>query len=270
MSKKKNTKKTPLPTSAKNTKKPLLADTIWYQILPVIYVVFSILLLFFYIFTDNSGVLGKPVKDLLFGLFSYGAWLIPVCLIKQVITWKKDVEKNNLLSNFIYSFLTIICVSVLTHSIVGLWGSEIAKDMNLGNLYNSGVNLNGGGMIGGLLSSALSNFLGTVPTFIISLTVVIVFIIFLVGLTPIKIAELIINFIKEKREERALLAEQEELASEQEEEDNQKEIDNKNQKIKTKHDKIMKEIEQTDTDSETDTIPIITDTKASLLIIFFK
>ena len=118
LSKKKNTKKTPLPTSAKNTKKPLLADTIWYQILPVIYVVFSILLLFFYIFTDNSGVLGKPVKDLLFGLFSYGAWLIPVCLIKQVITWKKDVEKTG---SSPYIRLNIVLVS---SNPSGCWGVE--------------------------------------------------------------------------------------------------------------------------------------------------
>lgn len=183
------------------------SETLGYQIWPVVLLVLSLLLAFFYIFESASGSVGAFVRNFLFGMFSWGALLVPVILIKQVITWKSDVARKSLLGNFIYYFVTVLLVSVLAHSITVLSGN-LAGIMNLGTLYKNGSALVGGGAIGGWLSAALASLIGTVPTLIIALAALIVFAIFTVGLTPIRIGEIISEKVKEKAAERARIAEQ--------------------------------------------------------------
>lgn len=184
----------------KNNVKPEFIDTIWYQITPVITAVLGLILLFFYIFSNDSGTVGVAVKNLLFGLFSWGALFIPLCLIKQTVTWKKDIEKHKVGSNTVYEFVLIILIAVFAHTIAGISNVDLAKEMNLKALYESGMTLKGGGAVGGWIAAAITSLIGSVPTLIISLTGLLLFVIFVVGLTPMRIAELISASIKKKKE----------------------------------------------------------------------
>lgn len=189
----------------KNTKKPtatpLFVDTVWYQILPVIFIVAAIVLLFCFFFEEQANVFGLIVNNLFFGLFSYGAFVIPVCLVKQTFSWKKDVASKRLISNIVYSILTVIFVSIFFHSVFMLIDKENVATVNLIELYKRGADLKGGGAIGGFISELLSMMMGETLTFVVSLAAFLVFIIFMVGLTPMKIAELISYAIKKKKEE---------------------------------------------------------------------
>ncbi len=176
-------------------------DTVWYQILPVIFIVLAIFLLLCFFFEKQTGIIGPFINSVLFGLFSYGAFLIPVCLVRQTFTWKKDVAAKSLVSNAVYSLLTIIFVSVFFHSIPGALTEELRESTNIAKIFVAGTELEGGGVIGGLIAALLMKIIGPIPTFIISLAVLVVFVIFMVGLTPMKIAELISEAVKKKKQQ---------------------------------------------------------------------
>ncbi len=226
--KKKNKVKDSANTSSKSTK-PEFIDTIWYQLWPVILIVLSIVLLFFFVFTKNSGVVGKAVKSLLFGFFSWGAWIIPFAMIKFVFSWKKNVESNTVTSNIVYSVLTVIFVSVFAHTIVQLGDKKIAGVLNIAKLYANGKESTGGGVCGGLLGSALYRLIGAIPTFIIATAVLIVFAIFMFGFTPMKLADIMGNRIKERKEKLSEMAAQkaEERAKERIEKEKELEAERK-------------------------------------------
>ncbi len=221
---------------------PLFIDTIWYQILPVIFIVLALLLLISFFFEKHTGFLGPLLNDILFGLFSFGAFLIPICLIRQTFTWKKDVAANRLISNIVYSALTIVFISVFFHSLPKVWSADLVKTLNVPLLFKEGTNLHGGGAVGGLLSSLLSMIIGEIPTFIISLAVLIVFVIFMLGLTPMKIAELISVAIKNKKQAR-----KEALIKRAEERERLEKEEAKEEKNSIKHKNIDAVVDEDDT-----------------------
>lgn len=225
----------------KTTATPLFIDTVWYQILPVIFILLAIFLLLCFFFEKHTGIIGPFINSLLFGLFSYGAFIIPVCLIKQTFTWKRDVASKRITSTVVYSFLTIIFVSVFFHSMPGALSDELVGSANLKNIFVAGTNLEGGGAVGGLIAALLTKMIGPIFTFIISLAVLLVFVVFMVGLTPMKIAELIGAAIQKKKEARkAVLLEKAAERERLEKEEEQK------QKEESKHSKKSKIIDTID------------------------
>ncbi len=228
-------------------------------------IILAILLLFCFFFKEQANILGIVINNLFFGLFSYGAFIIPVCLVKQTFTWKKDVASKRLISNIVYSVLTVIFVSIFFHSVFMLIDKENAVTVNLIELYKIGAELKGGGAIGGFISGLLAMAMGEQLTFVVSLAAFLVFIVFMVGLTPMKIAEFVAEFIKKKKEERkTALIERAEERERIEKEQQQSEKSKDTKKIKSidtivndeeASDKVKEEVSETEELTEEEKLP---------------
>ena len=181
------------------------------QILPVLLILFAVYLAISYFMTDSAGILGKWLKDIFFGLFSYGAWLVPAILIIRAIMWKKDADTRCIGARIAFSVLFVAGVSTLACLFSGTdLGFAIDK------LYLAGVKLSGGGVIGGFLCEALS-IVGFAGTLIISFALVFICGLFMVGITPYMIWIRIMYSIKKHREDvkyREAMLEEDEKANE--------------------------------------------------------
>ena len=153
-----------------------------------------------------TGVFGKLIKDLLQGLFSGGAFAVPVILAAYAIFWKRDAEQAFVKYRVIISLVALLNLSVLWHAITG-----DLKCLDPMTLYKSGVDLVGGGAIGGFIGSCLKVCIGTLGLYVLSILLLVVFGFLLFGVTPsamgAKMSEWF-SIYKEKREERREAAEE--------------------------------------------------------------
>lgn len=197
----KNTNTTAKKTNTgKNSKKPVQKSNelsgIHYFI-PWIIALITLFVVICLFFTEYSGFVGKGIHALLLGLFSGGAYAVPVALGAMAFFWKTDARNYYLKYRMIYSFITIVSLSAFIHSF-----STLTKTFKLETLWVEGNTLRGGGVLGGLFGSALHFAIGKPGLIILSVILLFVFGIFLIGFTPSAVAKHISVYISEKREER--------------------------------------------------------------------
>ncbi len=77
--------------------------------------------------TAENGVLGKAISYVFMGLFSAGAWAIPVMLVIHAIFYADDLERGRIPSRIIFSVVTTVIVSMVEYAITF---SENAPDGN--------------------------------------------------------------------------------------------------------------------------------------------
>lgn len=155
----------------------------------------AVLMLLCLIFTEYSGFLGYLFHSLLLGLFSIGAFCIPIALIFMVIYWKKDYEQGYIKYRVIFAILFTLNISTLYHCFTGQ-----SETFNISSLWSSGMEFSSGGVFGGLLGSALYALIGKPGLIIVTVIMILVFGIFLAGFTPHVVASSIISSFKDKRE----------------------------------------------------------------------
>ena len=90
------------------------------------------------------------IKKTLLGLFSGGAFAIPVIMIALAVFWKKDTETRYIGFRLLYGFLSLLNLSVIIHGAGGK-----VDVFGLPELFADGVELKGGGAVGGIFGSAL-------------------------------------------------------------------------------------------------------------------
>ena len=147
-----------------------------------------------------TGVLGKLIKDMLQGLFSGGAFAVPVILVAYAIFWKRDAEQAFIKYRVIISLVALLNQSAFWHAITGN-----LKCFDPKVLYTSGKALKGGGVIGGFLGSCIKVCIGTLGLYVLSILLLVIFGFMLFGVTPNAMAGRIsewLSLYKEKREER--------------------------------------------------------------------
>ena len=150
-----------------------------HQIIPVVLGMLGVLIGLCLIWKDGFGIFGHAVRWVLFGGFSLGAILVPFLFLSTAIFWKRSIEERNTVLRVVNALICLIALSVLLY---------VAQDKNptfAPLAYGKdGLAYTGGGMIGGMVGFGLSKLFGGAGAVIISLTVLCVFGIFLVGLTP--------------------------------------------------------------------------------------
>ena len=67
--------------------------------------------------TADNGVLGKAISTVFMGLFSAGAWAIPVMLLIHAVFYADDLECGRILSRVIFSTVTTVIVSMIEYAI---------------------------------------------------------------------------------------------------------------------------------------------------------
>ncbi len=67
--------------------------------------------------TAENGVLGKAISYVFMGLFSAGAWAIPVMLVIHAIFYADDLERGRIPSRIIFSAVTTVIISMVEYAI---------------------------------------------------------------------------------------------------------------------------------------------------------
>ncbi len=149
------------------------------QLVPYIFLISAIFVALCLIFPATMGAVGGVIRDILFGLLSYAAFVIPIFMLVHAMMWRMDTEKGIFKHKLAYSGFSVLLLSVIMHFAAGGVG-ELDPVLQ----YKNGVQGNGGGFIGGLIGVGLSKLIGTVGTLVIAIAVLIVLIMLLFGLTP--------------------------------------------------------------------------------------
>lgn len=168
------------------------------QIVPYILAFAAIFLTICLLAPDLTGDVGALLRSVLLGLFSAASALVPALILLQAVFYKKDVEYHALRYKFVFSLIVLLFTSVLVHV---LTGGEMLFQTEA--LYENGQSLFGGGVVGGLTGSVLYKFFGYVGTVIISLFFILLFGIFLFGLTPHMLYVRIAYSLLKRREQRS-------------------------------------------------------------------
>ena len=122
--------------------------------------------------TNSVGALGQGISSFLRGLFSYGAYAIPLLLILHAIFYAEDVAKSRTLSRIIFSTLTVVLISAIEYS-VAFWGSEYP--FSPAEFYTEKC---AGGFVGSLVAFGLVQFLGSLGVIILALAILAIYVTF--------------------------------------------------------------------------------------------
>ncbi len=184
-----------------------------HQIMPAILALAAIYVSVCFLLSGSTGIFGAWLKSVLYGLFSYGAWLVPVILVIRALMWKNDADSRCLGARIAFSILCVIGVSMLVDAFM----TGAPEGFSLPALYKSGAELVGGGVVGGLITNALMSLVGMAGTLIITFALVFVCGLFMMGITPymiwIRIRYSIKKYREAQKEREELFAEEEEKRS---------------------------------------------------------
>ncbi|MBR4288278.1 MAG: DNA translocase FtsK [Clostridia bacterium] len=137
---------------------------------------------------------------LLRGFFSFGAYLVPVCLVLHAVFYKRDLQAGSYLYKFWFSFGDMTFLGVLSALLAGKEPSFAFAEN-----YAAGLDFTGGGLIGGLMYAILKKTVG-VFTPVITVLALVIFTTFLFGKTPVDLVKSVIvpwgERLREGREER--------------------------------------------------------------------
>ena len=156
------------------------------QILPVIFSIFAVFLLVCFVTNlicnpQNElkgggegehimGLLGFYVCEFFFGMFGFIAFLIPFVLAFLAMFWKRLSDKGSAKSRVVLAILTVLFAAALIHIIQTLIASD-ELSYNFGELYHTGAELAGGGIIGGYLGFLFYLLLKAGSIFVLTLLV---------------------------------------------------------------------------------------------------
>lgn len=193
-------------TRSKRSKEPreLSASEIRrHQFVPLILIVAALLVVISYLLVEKSGVFGKAIKYVFYGLFGLAAYAIPVLLVIAALNWQKYVISRTIRLNMILFSVTMLCLSSFVE-IIAL--SSAAEDpgwkINIKDIFLDGIELKNGGVIGGLIGIVFRNIFGSVGSYIVIVAGIIVLIMALFGATPVTVAVFLSNKVKNKIKER--------------------------------------------------------------------
>ena len=96
-----------------------------HRAVPIILFAVAVFTMFCYI-TQDIGALGHAISALFLGLFSYGAYSIPLLLALHAIFYPSDISEKRVLSRVIFSVVAITFISALAYSIT-YWNDEIGR-----------------------------------------------------------------------------------------------------------------------------------------------
>lgn len=171
-----------------------------HQLMPYILSITALFLFISYFIPDSTGFVGTFFKNAMFGLFSSAAWVVPFLLVNIAYFWKRDVASGSLKYKFSFSLAVVCLVAVLMHAFARNGGTAVsAPFVNLIDLFRDGCDKIGGGLIGGLLGNLLMSGFGFAGTLILGIALILLFGIFLFGMTPHMFAVYIVTGIREWR-----------------------------------------------------------------------
>ncbi len=175
------------------------SSRILHQLMPYILAVFALFIIISYFIADSTGFLGGFFRDLFFGLFSGAAWCVPLLIINLAWFWKRDVDSGFVKYKIAFSLICCSFLSVLIHAFARRAALEGADTFNPVALFKLGLEVKGGGAIGGFFGNALWYALGFAGVLIFSIALMLLFGMFLFGMTPRMLVIYIVTGFREWR-----------------------------------------------------------------------
>ncbi len=117
--------------------------------------------------TAQSGVVGKAVSEVLFGLFSNGAYAIPPLLILHGIFFSGDAAKKRVGTRTVFSLIAVVCVSMISYAVFHL-SLDVKPTFAPESYYAMGMAATGGGVIGSVLAYGIIKVISAVGLIILS------------------------------------------------------------------------------------------------------
>jgi len=163
------------------------------------------------------GVAGSILNDVFCGLLGWPAYFLPLVLLNLAVFWRQYVDMKLVGLKLSLSFLILLVTSALVHVVTINNAGRVG--FNVIRLWRDGINLMGGGVLGGILGEICFSALGIVGSLIILSPLIAVLFMFLFGTTPRGIRLYIARLLRERAERRRLLAEAEDDVSENEDDE---------------------------------------------------
>ncbi len=171
---------------AKRVKPPVDVSAPKYQVITLLLAAMALFIVLCYAFPSFCGFLGSGIRNVLYGIFSGAAVLVPFLLVIQAIYLKRDLKNRAVGFKVLFSFLVMIFLSVMLHTIFCIFNDDVASlaFSDVKDFYNNGKEFIGGGVIGGVFGAIFIKAVGIPGTMIFSVLFMIVFGIFIFGFTP--------------------------------------------------------------------------------------
>ena len=166
-------------------KKPTLAD----QMAPYIIGFIAIFMIACFLMKDYVGF-AKYIGIFLCGLFSWGAYSIPVFLIYLAVFYNTNFKYNVHRQKWVFMGISVIFISVVCSLFAPVQGDNLAEH------YTQGMDLRGGGVVGGYVYNILEMFIGPVGVGILAVIGLLIFVTLIFGKTPAYIFSKVIKGIK--------------------------------------------------------------------------
>ncbi len=179
------------------------------QLIPYFLIVFALFLLLCFVThdlfgkKDALGIVGSGMRNLFCGLFGGSAYAIPLLFAYLGIRWRRFTAQNNLTAKTVFTFLTLIDLSAVIHVFSISARKTPFGVFNFGELWKSGIKLQSSGIIGGLFGELSHMLLNVIGTAIIGIALLVVYVIFLVGVSPAEAWNFVtyrVRYIKERAE----------------------------------------------------------------------
>lgn len=147
-------------------------DRVLYRIMPVILGVVAVFSMFCLITPESSGKVGMALSSLLRGIFSVGAYLVPVFVGIAAFFWRSDTKNHKRLARFILSLIAVSFFSAIVYLITV---SSADRVFEAGSFYSMGKDLSGGGFFGSLLGYGLYKGVGNFGAWMLSIAALLLY-----------------------------------------------------------------------------------------------
>ena len=179
------------------------------QFVPYVLVVVAVLIAVC-LFT-GAGAVGGALRRFFLGLNGFTAYFLPAFIIFHAATLSGDLKHGIFPVRIVSSVVTYNFISVFLHVVTD---AQVVYSASVH--YAGGIELKGGGVIGGTLGSLMLNGFGKPGTLVIVIAVLIVSILLLFGFTPKAFGKKVSESAKERAEKRARLKAEERERAERE------------------------------------------------------
>ena len=163
-----------------------------HRAVPIILFAVAVFTLFCFI-TQDIGALGHAISTVFLGLFSYGAYALPLLLALHAIFYPSDISENRVLSRVIFSLVTITFISALSYSIT-YWKTDLV--FSPADFFTNGQSSVGGGFIGGIVGFCLIKIFGRVGLVIIAAAIFAIYISYFFARGQRSVSKFFYNLLK--------------------------------------------------------------------------
>ncbi len=152
------------PARAAREEKPYNANAPLNVMAPYLLTFIGLFMLVTFLWHGKMNFIGK-MTEWLYGLVSYGLWLVPPALLLVAYRWKYDAPKKLVRYRLVFMVLCVVFFSAFMNLVL-VDPENLVFDIP--ELFVNGTRLIGGGVFGGLICLALFKLTGGVGTAIIT------------------------------------------------------------------------------------------------------